>query len=241
MILTYLLRHTDEIMQYALSYLKRLDLKMENVKDYKKEYKGLYLPKTTPTIVDVGAMQFVAIEGRGNPNDEDGEYQRAIEILYGVQYTIKMSKKGNFIPQGYFDYVVPPLEGFWWIENDEDFTFENKSNYCWISLIRLPEFVSKQIFEWACQEASRKKKIDTTKAKLLKIDEGLCVQCLHIGSYNDEPQTLKLMNDFIEENGLQNDINETRLHHEIYLSDPRKTETSKLKTVLRIPVKNKYQ
>ena len=212
---------------------------MEKIKDYKKEYKALYLPKTTPTIVEVGTMQFVSVEGRGNPNDEDGEYQKAIEILYGIQYTIKMSKKGNTVPEGYFDYVVPPLEGFWWLDNSEGFTPENKSKYCWISMIRLPEFVNEQVFEWACKEASKKKKIDTSKAKLLKIKEGLCVQCLHIGSFDDEPKTLKLMNDFIDRNSLRSDLNENRRHHEIYLSDPRKTETSKLKTVLRIPVTNK--
>ena len=212
---------------------------MENVKDYKKEYKDLYQPKTTPTIVDVGEVQFIAVEGRGNPNEENGEYKRAIEVLYGVQYTIKMSKKGNTIPKGYFDYVVPPLEGFWWLENGEEFSPEKKSNQQWISVIRLPEFVDEKVFEWACEEASKKKKIDTTKAKLLKIKEGLCVQCLHIGAYDDEPTTLKLMNDFINENGLQLDINEARRHHEIYLSDPTKTEISKLKTVLRVPVKKK--
>ena len=212
---------------------------MENVKDYKKEYKNLYQPKTTPAVVEVEEMQFVAVEGKGNPNDENGEYQRAIEVLYGIQYTIKMSKKGNNIPKGYFDYVVPPLEGFWWLENEANFTFENKSKYCWISLIRLPEFVDERVFEWACEEVSKKKKIDTTKAKLLKINEGLCVQCLHIGSYDDEPKTLKQMDEFIEKNGLQNDINKTRRHHEIYLSDPRKTEISNLKTILRIPVKKR--
>ena len=210
---------------------------MTTVKDYKKENKDLYQPKIIPAVVDVEEMQFVDIEGRGNPNDVDGEYQKAIEVLYGIQYTIKMSKKGNNIPTGYFDYVVPPLESFWWLENETDFTLENKSKYCWISLIRLPEFVDERVFEWACAEVSKKKKIDTTKAKLLKINEGLCVQCLHIGSYDDEPKTLKLMNDFIEKNGMQNDINETRRHHEIYLSDPKKTEVSRLKTVLRIPVR----
>ena len=212
---------------------------MENVKDYKKEYKDLYLPKTVPVIVEVGEIQFVAIEGRGNPNDENGEYQRAIEVLYGVQYTVKMSKKGNNVPKGYFDYVVPPLEGFWWLENNEDFISKDKSKYCWISLIRLPEFVDEQVLEWACSEVSKKKKIDTTKAKFLKINEGLCVQCLHVGVYDDEPKTLKLIHDFITENDLQSDINEVRRHHEIYLSDPRKTEASKLKTVLRIPVKRR--
>ena len=212
---------------------------MTSIKDYKKEYKDLYQPKTTPAVVEVGEMQYVSVEGRGNPNDENGEYQRAIEVLYGVQYTIKMSKKGDKILKGYFDYVVPPLEGFWWLESKADFTFENKSKYCWISLIRLPEFVDESVFEWACEEVSKKKKIDTAKAKLLKTNEGLCVQCLHIGSYDDEPKTLKLMNDFIEVNALQSDISEVRRHHEIYLSDPRKTEAAKLKTILRIPVKRK--
>ena len=210
---------------------------MTNIKDYKKEYKNLYQPKTTPEVVNVEEMLFVAIEGKGNPNEEDGEYQKAIEVLYGIQYTIKMSKMGNNIPKGYFDYVVPPLEGFWWLENETDFTFEDKSKYCWISLIRLPEFVDESVFEWAREEVSKKKKIDTSKAKLLKINEGLCVQCLHIGSYDNESKTLKLMTDFIEENGLQSDINKARKHHEIYLSDPRKTEMSKLKTVLRVPVR----
>ena len=208
---------------------------MTNVKDYKKEYKDLYLPKNEPMMIDVPEMQFVAVEGKGNPNDENGEYQKAIEILYGIQYTIKMSKKGNNIPTGYFDYVVPPLEGFWWLDND--FSTENKSEYNWISIIRLPEFVDEKIFDRTCEEVSRKKKIDTKKAKYLKIKEGLCVQCLHTGSFDDEHKTLKLMNDFMAENGLQNDISDTRRHHEIYLSDPRKTEISKIKTVLRIPVK----
>jgi len=212
---------------------------MPTPKDYKKEQKDLYSPETTPMVVEVGEMQFAAIEGRGNPNEENGEYQRAIEVLYGIQYTIKMSKKGNHTPNGYFDYVVPPLEGFWWLENNVDFPTENKSRYCWISAIRLPEFVDARVFEWACAEASKKKKIDTSKAKLLKITEGLCVQCLHVGPYDDEPKTLKLMQDFIAGHGLQGDITKTRRHHEIYLSDPRKTEASKLKTILRIPVKRK--
>ena len=210
---------------------------MAEVIDYKKEYKDLYLPKSKPAIIDVPEMLFVAVEGKGNPNDEGGEYQKAIEILYSVQYTIKMSKKGNNVPADYFDYVVPPLEGFWWLDSNKDFSVENKSKYNWISFIRLPEFVDDKVFKWACEEASKKKKIDTSKAKFLKIEEGLCVQCLHTGAYDDEPKTLKLMNDFIAENGLQSDINETRRHHEIYLSDPRKTEASKLKTVLRIPVR----
>ena len=210
---------------------------MEKVKDYKNEYKDLYMPKTTPVTVNVPEMQYVAVEGRDNPNDANGEYQQAIPLLYTIQYTIKMSKKGSFTPDGYFDYVVPPLEGFWWLDNGEDFSFQDKSRYCWLSVIRLPEFVDEKVFEWACNEASKKKKIDTAKAQFLKITEGLCVQSLHVGAYDDEPETLKLMNDFIALNGLQSDLNEMRRHHEIYLSDPRKTEVSKWKTVLRIPVK----
>ena len=212
---------------------------MSNVIDYKKEYKDLYLPPSKPMLMDVPEMQFVAVEGRGNPNDENGEYPKALEVLYGIQYTIKMSKMGNNVPDGYFDYVVPPLEGFWWLDSHkEDFNTENKSKYNWISVIRLPDFVDEKVFEWACQEVSKKKKIDTTKAKFLTIEEGLCVQCLHIGPYDDEPKTLQLMNDFMMKNSLQSDISDRRRHHEIYLSDPRKTEPSKLKTVLRIPAKN---
>jgi hypothetical protein len=210
---------------------------MDKVVDYKKEYKDLYSPKNDPTVIDVPEMQFVAVEGSGNPNDENGEYQKAIPVLYGIQYTIKMSKKGNYMPDGYFDYVVPPLEGFWWLDNNEVFSSVFTSKFRWLSLIRLPEFVDEKVFQWACAEVSKKKNIDTQKAQFLKINEGLCVQCLHIGSFDDEPKTLKLINDYIDKNGLQNDVNNTRRHHEIYLSDPRKTETSKLKTILRIPVK----
>ena len=210
---------------------------MEKVKDYKKEYKDLYLPKTEPMIIDVPEMQFVAVEGKGNPNEENGEYQKAIEVLYSVQYTIKKSKKGNNVPQNYFDYVVPPLESFWWIAQNEDWVA--KARFNWLSVIRLPEFVDEKVFEWACEEAAKKKKIDTTKAKFLKINEGLCVQCMHIGSYDDEPKTLKIIDDFIEKNNLKNDLNDKRLHHEIYLSAPRKTDVAKLKTVLRIPVSRK--
>jgi hypothetical protein len=210
---------------------------MANVTDYKKEYKDLYSPKNKPTVIDVPEMQFVAVEGRGNPNEENGEYQQALSVLYGIQYTIKMSKMGNSVPEGYFDYVVPPLEGFWWLDNETDFSIKDKSRYCWISVIRLPEFVDEKVFAWACDAVSKKKGIDTTNAKFLRINEGLCVQCLHIGPYDDEPETLKLMNDFIAANGLQTDLSDSRRHHEIYLSDPRKTEASKLKTILRIPVK----
>jgi hypothetical protein len=190
-------------------------------------------------IIDIPEMAYVAVEGKGNPNDKSGEYYNALGILYAVQYTIKMSKMGNNTPDGYFDYVVPPLEGLWWFDNGEKIPPKDKSGYNWLSIIRLPEFVTKEIFEWACDEAQKKKNIETKKAKYMKIREGLCVQCMHLGSYDDEPKTIKSIGDFIEANHLINDITKTRRHHEIYLSDPRKTEKSKLKTVLRIPVKKK--
>src|SRR5215469_11754244 len=212
---------------------------MANAMDYKKEYKDLYLPKTKPMVINVPEMCFVAVEGKGDPNVKDGEYQKAIGILYGIQYTIKMSKMGNNKLDGYFEYVVPPLEGLWWLDNNEWIFKKDKSKFNWISIIRLPEFVNKDIFKWACDEVAKKKNIEAKIAKYIKIKEGLCVQCMHIGSYDDEPKTIKLIDEYIEENNLENDINEKRRHHEIYLSDPRKTETSKLKTVIRIPVKKK--
>ncbi|MDR0310076.1 MAG: GyrI-like domain-containing protein [Acidobacteriota bacterium] len=208
---------------------------MTNAKDYKKDYKDLYLPKTTPMIIDVPEMQFVAVKGKGNPNDESGEYKKAVEALYGIQYTIKMSKKGNSAPDGYFDYVVPPLEGLWWLDGNEEFS--SKSRYNWISMIRLPEFVNNEIFKWACDEASKKKGIETGNAEYITITEGLCVQCMHIGPYDNEPETLKLMDEFIEKNNLKKDVNAVRKHHEIYLSNPQKTEAAQLKTILRTPVK----
>jgi len=208
---------------------------MATVKDYKKEYKELYLPKENPVIVDVPEIRLVGVEGKGSPNDENGEFRDAIKVLYGIQYTLKMSKKGSHVPCGYFDYVVPPLEAFWWFDDGED--FRCKSKYNWLAAIRLPEFVNDETFEWACAEASKKKNIETRRAKRLTINEGLCVQCLHVGSYDDEPKTLKLMDDFMAVNNLKNDINETRRHHEIYLSNPGKTEAARLKTVLRVPVK----
>jgi len=210
---------------------------MAETLDYKKEYKDLYLPKNQPAIINVPEMAFAAVEGKGDPNEENGEYQNAVGLLYAIQYTIKMSKKGNNTPEGYFDYVVPPLEGLWWFEGKEKPI--SKSEYFWLSVIRLPEFVNKKVFEWACKEVKSKKNLNTGKASFIKIKEGLCVQCMHIGSYDDEPATLKLIDTFIEKNNLLHDINETRRHHEIYLSDPRKTDAGKLKTVLRIPVKKK--
>jgi hypothetical protein len=213
---------------------------MEKILDYKKEYKDLYFPKNQPSIINVPEIAFMAVEGRGDPNEENGEYKKAVELLYGIQYTIKMSKKGNNIPDGYFDYVVPPLEGFWWFDDNAKIPPKDKSKYNWLSIIRLPEYVNKKTFEWACGEVSKKKNIETEKAKFLKIKEGLCVQCMHIGSFDEEIKTLKIIDEFIANNGLVHDINDIRRHHEIYLSDPRKTEKQKMKTILRIPVKKKY-
>jgi hypothetical protein len=208
---------------------------MATVLDYKKEYTDLYVPKAEPALIEIPEINFVAVEGKGNPNDTEGEYRNAIGLLYAIQYTIKMSKKGGHVPAGYFDYVVPPLEGFWRAGQD---TIEDKSTYVWKSIIRLPEFVNETIFTWACDEAEKKKGLETGKAKYIKIKEGLCVQCMHLGSFDDEQRTIKLIDNYIEENRLVKDINEKRWHHEIYLSDPKKTEASKMKTVLRIPVKS---
>ena len=205
--------------------------------DFKKEYKEFYMPKGKPEIVTVPKMNYIAVRGKGNPNEEDGEYKKSIELLYGIAYTIKMSKKGDHKIKGYFDYVVPPLEGFWWQENVDGIDYSHKENFQWISVIRLPDFVTKTDFDWAIEEATRKKKIDFSKVKFLEIEEGLCVQCMHSGSYDDEPATVAAMDKFIADNGYENDISDTRRHHEIYLSDARKVAPEKLKTVIRHPIK----
>ena len=205
--------------------------------DFKKEYKEFYMPKGKPEIVTVPKMNYIAVRGKGNPNEEDGEYKKSIELLYGIAYTIKMSKKGDHKIEGYFDYVVPPLEGFWWQENLDGIDYGHKENFQWISVIRLPDFVTKADFEWAIKEATRKKKMDFSKVEFLEIEEGLCVQCMHSGSYDDEPATVTAMDKFIADNGYENDISDTRRHHEIYLSDARKVAPDKLKTVIRHPIK----
>lgn len=212
--------------------------------DYKKKFKDLYVPKGEPTLVDVPEMNFIMVNGKGNPNDEGGEYQSAVEILYALSYTIKMSKKGSYNIEGYFEYVVPPLEGLWWVEND-DMDFTKKDKFEWTSMIRQPEFVTKEVFEWACSEVLKKKPdLDVAKARLQSFKEGLCVQIMHIGSYDDEPKTVEKLDKYVEDNNLINaisTINEQGIikrHHEIYLSDPRKTSLDKLKTVIRHPVKN---
>ena len=205
--------------------------------DFKKEYKEFYMPKGKPEIVTVPKMNYIAVRGKGNPNEEEGEYKKSIELLYGIAYTIKMSKKGDHKIEGYFDYVVPPLEGFWWQENVDGIDYSHKENFQWISVIRLPDFVTKTDFDWAIEEATRKKKIDFSKVEFLEIEEGLCVQCMHSGSYDDEPATVAAMDKFIADNSYENDISDTRRHHEIYLSDARKVAPEKLKTVIRHPIK----
>ena len=205
--------------------------------DFKKECKEFYMPKSKPEIVDIPRMNYVAVRGTGDPNQEDGAYQRAIGILYGVSYTIKMSCKSDYKIKGFFEYVVPPLEGFWWQNGVNGVDYSDKSGFNWISLIRLPDFVTRADFEWAVQEAGRKKKTDCSPAEFLTLDEGLCVQIMHIGSDDSEPESVALMDSFLKEHGYRNDLSESRLHHEIYLSDPRKTVPEKRKTVIRHPIK----
>ena len=207
--------------------------------DYKKEYQEFYLPRKKPEIVDVPAMNYIAVRGTGDPNREDGEYQKAIGLLYAIAFTIKMSKRGGHRIDGYFDYVVPPLEGFWWQEGVEGFDYTSKELFHWISVIRLPDFVSRDDFAWAIAEATAKKKQDFSRVEFLTIEEGLCVQMLHIGPYDDEPGSVAMMDAFIAEQGYGNDFSDTRLHHEIYLSDVRRTAPEKLRTVLRHPIRKR--
>ena len=205
--------------------------------DYKKEYKEFYMPKNKPSIVEIPKMNYIAIRGTGNPNDENGDYQNTLGLLYGIAYTIKMSYKGNHKIDGFFEYVVPPLEGFWWQDGIVGVDYTHKENFKFISLIRLPDFVTKEDFNWAICEATKKKKQDFSRVEFFTYDEGLCVQCMHIGSYNNEPATVNLMHEYIRENGYNLYINENNYHHEIYLSDPRKCDVNKLKTVIRHPIK----
>lgn len=195
------------------------------------------MPKSKPSIVTVPSMNYIAIRGKGDPNTEDGEYKATIGLLYGIAFTIKMSKKGDHQIDGYFDYVVPPLEGFWWQNGVEGIDYAHKENFRFISVIRLPDFVTKADFDWAIAEATKKKKVDFSKVEFLTIDEGLCVQCMHVGSYDNEPKTVKIMHDYMREQGYTLDISDKRLHHEIYLSDARKVAPEKLKTVIRHPIR----
>ncbi|MBR2577731.1 MAG: GyrI-like domain-containing protein [Erysipelotrichaceae bacterium] len=205
--------------------------------DFKKEYKEFYLPKNKPSIVNIPSMNYLAVRGQGDPNTEDGEYKQSIGLLYGIAYTIRMSSKGGHRIKGYFDYVVPPLEGFWWQDGVEGIDYAHKEDFRWISVIRLPDFVTREDFAWAVKEAAVKKKTDFSKVEFLTYDEGLCVQCMHLGPYDDEPVTVNMMHEYIKEQGYVLDINDRRLHHEIYLSDARKTAPEKLKTVIRHPIR----
>ena len=205
--------------------------------DFKKEYKEFYQPRNTPSIVMVPPMNYLAVRVQGNPNEEDSEYKQSIGLLYGIAYTIKMSKKGDHQLDGYFDFVVPPLEGFWWQEGIKGIDYGNKESFSGISLIRLPDFVTREEFDWAVEEATRKKKTDFSGVEFLTYDEGLCVQCMHIGPYDEEPATVELMHRYMEDVGYVLDITEKRYHHEIYLSDVRKVAPEKLKTVIRHPVR----
>lgn len=209
--------------------------------DFKKEYKEFYMPKNKPEIVTVPKANYIAVRGKGNPNEIDGAYQQAISVLYAVAYTLKMSYKTEHKIEGFFEYVVPPLEGFRWQDNVDGIDYADKAAFNWISVIRLPEFITKKDFEWAVETASEKKKLDCSSAEILTVDEGLCVQIMHIGAFDDESQTVALMDEYIAQNGYENDITESRLHHEIYLSDARKVAPEKWKTVIRHPIKRSRQ
>lgn len=225
--------------------------------DFKKEYKEFYMPKNKPEIVNVSKANYIAVRGRGNPNTPDGEYQQAIGVLYAVSYTLKMSYKTDYKIKGFFEYVVPPLEGFWWQggqhpvdavvrtdrvgrrEGVQSVDYANKDTFNWISVIRLPDFVTGKDFEWAVETATKRKKLDCSRAEMITIDEGLCVQMMHIGPFDNEPESVAIMDAFLEEQGYENDINEKRLHHEIYMSDARKVAPEKWKTVIRHPIRRK--
>ena len=205
--------------------------------DFKKEYKEFYLPKNKPQIITVPPANYIAVRGTGDPNEEGGAYKASIAVLYAIAYTIKMSKLSDHRIEGYYDFVVPPLEGFWWQDGIQGVDYTNKAAFHWISVIRLPDFITQEDFDWAVAEATRKKKLDCSMGEFLTIDEGECVQIMHIGPYDNEPATVAVMNQYLAENGYENDFSDTRMHHEIYLSDARKVAPEKWKTVIRHPVK----
>ena len=207
--------------------------------DFKKEFKEFYMPKNKPEIVNIPKTNYIAVRGKGDPNENDGAYQQAISVLYAIAYTLKMSYKTDYRIEGFYDYVVPPLEGFWWQKGVDEIDYSDKSTFCWISVIRLPDFITKKDFDWAVETASKKKKLDCSGAEFLTIDEGLCVQIMHNGPFDDEPATVEIMNVYIAENGYENDFSNTRIHHEIYLSDARKVAPEKWKTVIRHPIRKK--
>lgn len=205
--------------------------------DFKKEYKEFYMPKNKPEIITVPKANYIAVRGKGDPNEVGGAYQQAISVLYAVAYTLKMSYKTDHKIEGFFEYVVPPLEGFWWQDGKDGIDYTDKASFNWISVIRLPEFITQKDFEWAVETATKKKKLDCSSAELMTIDEGLCIQIMHLGPFDDEPATIALMDEYLDKNGYVNDISNTRLHHEIYLSDARRVVPEKWKTVIRHPIK----
>ena len=205
--------------------------------DFKKEYKEFYMPGNKPEVVDVPKMNYVAVRGMGDPNEEGGAYQRAMGVLYAVAYTLKMSYKTDHRIEGFFEYVVPPLEGFWWQDGAYGIDYSDKSAFRWISAIRLPDFITAADFAWAVETAGRKKKLDCSSAEFLTMEEGMCVQIMHLGSFDDEPATVALMDAYLAQNGYVNDLNENRLHHEIYMSDARRVPPEKWRTVIRHPIK----
>ena len=205
--------------------------------DFKKEYKEFYMPKKQPEIVEVPKANYIAVRGTGDPNEEGGAYKQAIGVLYAVAYTLKMSYKTEHKIAGFFEYVVPPLEGFWWQEGVDGINYADKAAFKWISVIRLPDFITREDFDWAVETASKKKKLDCSSVEFLTIEEGLCVQIMHIGSFDSEPESAALMDKYLAENGYASDFSESRLHHEIYLSDVRKSAPEKWKTVIRHPIK----
>lgn len=205
--------------------------------DFKKEMKEYYVPKNKPEIVTVQKTNYIAVRGKGNPNEVGGAYQQAISVLFAVAYTLKMSYKSDYKMDGFFEYVVPPLEGFWWQDGVDGIDYSDKSTFNWISVIRLPDFVNEKDIEWAKETAAKKKKIDCSSAEFLTVDEGICVQIMHVGSFDDEPKTVEIMDRFLAQNGYENDMGGGRLHHEIYLSDARRVAPEKWKTVIRHPIK----
>lgn len=205
--------------------------------DFKKEYKALYMPKNKPEIITVPKANYIAVRGKGDPNEEGGAYQQAIGVLYAVAYTLKMSCKSGYQIDGFFEYVVPPLEGFWWQENVNGVDYSDKSTFHWIAVIRLPDFVTQKDFDWAVQAAAKKKKLDCSSAEFLTVDEGLCVQMMHLGAFDNEPESVARMDAYLLENGYVNDLGADRLHHEIYMSDARKAAPEQWKTVIRHPIK----
>ena len=205
--------------------------------DYKKEYKAFYLPPKPPGLVTVPAMNFLAVRGQGDPNQEGGAYKQALGLLYGVAYTLKMSQRSGHTLEGWFDYVVPPLEGLWWQRGLYGVDYTRKADFQWISLIRLPEFVTREAFDWAVREAAQKKGQDFSPVEFFSWEEGLCVQCMHLGPYDDEPATVRAMEEYARAQGYAPDFGPGRFHHEIYLGDARRCKPERLKTVIRHPVR----